>query len=56
MVKVQEFLGLEPRTLQSEQVKIHIQPLQELVQNWDEVLAQLQGTEFERFLTDKDYL
>ncbi|CAM6014026.1 unnamed protein product [Sphagnum balticum] len=55
MLQVQEFVGVKVQDLQSEQVKIHTQPLQEQIQNWDEVSRHLQGTQFEHFLQDKDY-
>jgi hypothetical protein len=55
MLQVQEFVGVKVQDLQSEQVKIHTQPLQEQIQNWDEVSRHLQGTQFEYFLQDKDY-
>jgi hypothetical protein len=55
MLQVQEFVGVKVQDLQSEQVKIHTQPLQEQIQNWDEVSRRLQGTQFEHFLQDKDY-
>lgn len=55
MLQVQEFVGVKVQDLQSEQVKIHTRPLQEQIQNWDEVSRHLQGTQFEHFLQDKDY-
>ncbi len=55
MLQVQEFVGVKVQDLQSEQVKIHTRPLQEQIQNWDEVSRHLQGTQFENFLQDKDY-
>jgi hypothetical protein len=55
MLQVQEFVGVKVQNLQSEQVKIHTRPLQEQIQNWDEVSRHLQGTQFEHFLQDKDY-
>jgi hypothetical protein len=55
MLQVQEFVGVKVQDLQSEQVKIHTRPLQEQIQNWDEVFRHLQGTQFEHFLQDKDY-
>lgn len=42
--------------MESEQVKIHTRPLKEQIENWEEVLRRLKGTEFEKFLTDKDYV
>ncbi|BBN14416.1 hypothetical protein MPTK1_6g11500 [Marchantia polymorpha subsp. ruderalis] len=52
---VQEFLGVPARKLESRQVKIHTKPLQEQIENWEEVLTRLKGTEFESFLEDNDY-
>jgi hypothetical protein len=54
MLQVQEFVGVKVQELQSEQVKIHTRPLQEQIQNWDEVSKHLQGMQFEYFLQDKD--
>jgi len=51
---VQIFLGVEPRKLESLQVKIHTKPLSQQIQNWDEVLVRLKGTKFESFL-DEDH-
>ncbi|CAK9867879.1 unnamed protein product [Sphagnum jensenii] len=48
--EVQIFLGVEPRKLESLQVKIHTKPLSQQIQNWDEVLVRLKGTKFESFL------
>lgn len=56
MQKIQGFLGVDTRGLESEQVKIHTRPLKEQIENWEEVLRRLKGTEFEKFLTDKDYV
>ncbi|CAK9869853.1 unnamed protein product [Sphagnum jensenii] len=53
--QVQKFLGLEPRKLESLQVKIHTRPLSQQIQNWDEVLVRLKGTKFESFLDEEDH-
>jgi hypothetical protein len=53
--QVQKFLGVEPRKLESLQVKIHTRPLSQQIQNWDEVLVRLKGTKFESFLDEEDH-
>lgn len=55
LVDIQKFLGVQPRRLESRQVKIHTRPLSEQIQNWDEVLSCLKGTKFENLLNDDDY-
>jgi hypothetical protein len=55
LIEVQEFLGVPPRKLESQQVKIHTRPLREQIQNWDEVLARLKGTKYEVLVDDDDY-
>ncbi|KAL3681731.1 hypothetical protein R1sor_024687 [Riccia sorocarpa] len=55
IVAIQKFLGVPVRKLASRQVKIHTKPLQEQIENWEEVLTRLKGTEFESFLEDNDY-
>lgn len=54
--QVQRFLGVPPISLKSRQVKIHTKSLSEQIQNWDMVYKALQGTEFEGFTTQTDYL
>eukprot|EP01018_Ginkgo_biloba_P035798 Gb_08477 [translate_table: standard] len=49
---IQSFLGLKPRKLTSQHVKIHTKPLSEQVHNWQEVNMRLKGTHFEAFLHD----
>jgi hypothetical protein len=53
--EIQEFLGVLPRKLESQQVKIHTRPLSEQIENWDEVLACLKGTKYEILVHDDDY-
>lgn len=55
LTETQEFLGVRPRKLESQQVKIHTRPLSEQIQNWDEVLARLKGTKYEILVHDDDY-
>ncbi|XP_047306235.1 uncharacterized protein LOC124909612 [Impatiens glandulifera] len=47
---VQKFLGVPYMELKSGQVKIHKGPLQEQIENWDEIQRVLRGTTYERFL------
>ncbi|XP_024376389.1 uncharacterized protein [Physcomitrium patens] len=54
LMQVQEFLGVQPRKLESLQVKIHTRPLREQIQNWDAVLARLKATQYETLLNDGD--
>ncbi|CAN1307351.1 hypothetical protein LINPERPRIM_LOCUS27058 [Linum perenne] len=51
---VLDFLKVPQRELKSRQVKIHKGTLANQVQNWDEVQAALQGTQYQSFL-DMDY-
>ncbi|XP_024379035.1 uncharacterized protein [Physcomitrium patens] len=53
--EIQHFLGVQPRKLESQQVKIHTRPLREQIQNWDEVLIHLKGTKYESLLQDDGY-
>lgn len=55
LIEIQNFLGVPPRKLESQHVKIHTQPLSERIQNWDEVLACLKGTKYEILVNDDDY-
>jgi len=55
LIETQKFLGVLPRKLESQQVKIHTRPLSEQIQNWDEVLARLKGTKYEVLVHDDDY-
>ncbi|GLJ49093.1 hypothetical protein SUGI_1035670 [Cryptomeria japonica] len=47
-----DFLGLQPRELRSQHVKIHTKPLSDHIQNWKEVYKLLKGTHLERLLRD----
>ncbi|KAD0286866.1 hypothetical protein E3N88_44503 [Mikania micrantha] len=51
---VQEFLRIPQMDLKSRQVKIHKGPLQEQVENWDEIRRVLNGTPYENLLHE-DY-
>ncbi|GAB2219065.1 hypothetical protein Droror1_Dr00006692 [Drosera rotundifolia] len=51
--EVQEFLGLPYRNLTSRQVKIHKAPLLNQIENWPDVVKQLNGTPYECFLQGK---
>ncbi|XP_057977937.1 uncharacterized protein LOC131164625 isoform X2 [Malania oleifera] len=53
---VQKFLGVPVRKLVSRQVKIHIRPLSEQVNNWDDVYKTLKGSQYEHFLYNPDYI
>lgn len=50
LVDVLNFLKVPQRDLRSRQVKIHKGSLSEQVENWDEVLKTLKGTQYESFL------
>lgn len=54
--QIQEFLGVSPISLESQQVKIHTRPLSEQIENWDLVYKTLKGTEFEEFLAENEYV
>ncbi|GJN07795.1 hypothetical protein PR202_ga25658 [Eleusine coracana subsp. coracana] len=54
--RVQEFLGVPVKKLFSKHVKIHTRPLPDLVDNWEDVSEMLNGTEYTRFLDDRDYV
>lgn len=54
--QVQEFLGLPVRELKSRQVKIHMRPPLEHVLNWEDVQKSLNGTQYEHFLHQTDYV
>eukprot|EP00250_Pteridium_aquilinum_P013519 c21387_g1_i1 orf=193-1239(-) len=45
--RVQEFLHVEPRMLESKQVKIHTRPLSDQIENWRGLLKHLKGTRYE---------
>ncbi|RVW15168.1 hypothetical protein CK203_083342 [Vitis vinifera] len=53
---VQEFLRVPFRKLKSRQVKIHIKPLHEQVDNWYDVYSTVQGSQYEHFLHSSDYI
>lgn len=53
--EIQKFLGVPPRKLESQQVKIHTRPLSEQIQNWNEVLATLNGSKYDTLVNDDDY-
>ncbi|KAJ7562484.1 hypothetical protein O6H91_03G070900 [Diphasiastrum complanatum] len=55
LMKIQEFLGVHPRKLESRQVKIHVGPLSGLIANWREVYQELNATEFRSLLRQDDY-
>uniref|UniRef100_A0A7I4B4E1 Sulfotransferase n=1 Tax=Physcomitrium patens TaxID=3218 RepID=A0A7I4B4E1_PHYPA len=55
LTEIQEFLRVPPQNLESQQVKIHTRPMREQIQNWDEVLARLNGTKYELLMHDDDY-
>jgi hypothetical protein len=48
--RLQDFLGLPPRLLQSKQVQIHKQGLEHHIGNWEEVKSALAGTAYEYML------
>lgn len=52
LVELQRFLGVEPTELRSWFTKLRSRPLAETVSNWDELVAALAGTRFERFAVD----
>ncbi|XP_020274966.1 uncharacterized protein LOC109849530 isoform X1 [Asparagus officinalis] len=54
--QVQEFLRLPVRNLKSRQVKIHRRPPSEQILNWDDVYKSLNGTKYEHFLHQRDYV
>ncbi|KAK3147163.1 hypothetical protein QOZ80_3BG0278890 [Eleusine coracana subsp. coracana] len=56
LTRVQEFLGVPVKKLFSKHVKIHTRPLLDLVDNWEDVSEMLNGTEYARFLDDRDYV
>ncbi|KAF6140472.1 hypothetical protein GIB67_010302, partial [Kingdonia uniflora] len=55
LMDVQEFLRIPQRDLYSRQVKIHKGSLSEQVQNWEDILEMLKGSQFESFLHE-DYI
>jgi hypothetical protein len=55
LYKVQEFLKVPVRKLVSRHVKIHTRPLPQQVDNWNEILEALNGTEYAHFLNHADY-
>ncbi|KAJ9187088.1 hypothetical protein P3X46_002584 [Hevea brasiliensis] len=50
LLEVQDFLKVPHSDLRSRQVKIHKGSLSNLVENWDEVLKTLKGTDYESLL------
>ncbi|KAG8097390.1 hypothetical protein GUJ93_ZPchr0013g37146 [Zizania palustris] len=54
--RVQEFLGVPVMRLFSRHVKIHTSPLPDLVDNWDDVNEELNGTEYAHFTDSADYV
>ncbi|KAH7293427.1 hypothetical protein KP509_28G025500 [Ceratopteris richardii] len=53
--RAQEFLGVKPIRLVSKHVKIHTRPLNEQIDNWDDLVPFLKGTRHEIYLTGNDY-
>lgn len=53
--KTQEFLGVKPRKLESQHVKIHTLPLSDQIENWSALSGRLKGTKYESLVTGKDY-
>ncbi|KAJ9685274.1 hypothetical protein PVL29_017343 [Vitis rotundifolia] len=53
---VLEFLRVPVRKLKSRQVKIHIKPLHEQVNNWYNVYSTVQGSQYDHFLHSSDYI
>jgi hypothetical protein len=49
---VQRFVGVEPRPLSSPYRRLRTAPMSDVIENWDEIVAELRGTRFERFLAD----
>lgn len=49
---LQTFLGVDPRPLRSHFEKLRTRSLRDSIENWDEIVATLSGTRFERFLAD----
>jgi LPS sulfotransferase NodH len=47
---IQRFVGVEPRPLSSPYRKLRTRPMSDVIENWDEVVAELRGTRFERFV------
>lgn len=52
--ELQVFLGVPVARLHSKQVKIHTRPLNESIENYDEVAKKLQGTPLE-FVLSPEY-
>ena len=50
--ELQDFLGVEPRPLQSWFSQLRTRPLGETIENWDEISTALRGTRYEAFLTE----
>jgi hypothetical protein len=48
---LQQFLGLQALPLSTDHERLRKRPLDEVVENWPEVVNALRGTEFERFVT-----
>lgn len=54
--RVQEFLRVPAKKLQSRQAKIHTRPLSEQVLNWEDVYKTLNATQYEHFLHHTHYV
>ncbi|KAG8643139.1 hypothetical protein MANES_11G008400v8 [Manihot esculenta] len=52
----QEFLRVPFRKLVSHQVKIHVKPLSEQINNWEEVYSTLEGSKYEYLLHHPDII
>lgn len=53
---IQEFLRIPVRKLESRQVKIHTRSPSEQILNWEDVYKSLNGTQYEHFLHQTDYV
>lgn len=52
MEEIQQFLGVDPTTTHGWMVKIHNGPLNKTLENYNEVVHELQGTAYEWMLRD----
>lgn len=52
LAELQEFLGVIARGLRSPLEKLRTRPLEETVENWEDLAAELRGTPYERFLEE----
>jgi hypothetical protein len=50
MCQVQEFLEVSPRKLKPITLQQEIRPLEEMIENYDEIVKLLKGTEYESFI------